>query len=147
MVSLSIPVRRMRLIASSAVILGRRITHSVVMIDPALSSGYFKISLISFLVWGSACRRIRLTTFAGISSIRSTASSTYSSSMTSLSSVSEKPWIKSCWVFSSISTKVSAAVSLGSSRNSRAVFSLCRSSNTAAISTGFIVLRMSRRVE
>ena len=39
MVSLSMPVRRMRRMASSTVMFGRRDTYSVVMIEPAESSG------------------------------------------------------------------------------------------------------------
>ena len=42
---------------------------------------------------GSAWRRMRLTTLAGISSTMSTASSRYSSSSTSFSSVLEKLWM------------------------------------------------------
>ena len=45
---------------------------------------------MDFRVSGSAWVRIRRTTLAGISSTRSTASSRYSSSTTSLSSLSEK---------------------------------------------------------
>ena len=95
---------------------------------------------------GSACFRIRLTTLAGISSTRSAASSTYSSSSTSFSSLSENPRISSSWASGSISTKVSAASSLGSRRNSSGI---CRSSNPSkipAMSMGFMVTRMSRRV-
>ena len=94
MVSLSTPVRLMRLIAISAVMSGRSRMNSVVIIEPALSSGYLSSSLISLRISLSAVRSMRLTTFAGISSIRSTASSTNSSSTTSLSSLSEKPWIR-----------------------------------------------------
>ena len=75
-VSLFIAVLRILVIASDTVIEGLRETYSVVMIEPAEFSGYCRISLISFLIWGSACERILLTTFAGISSTRSAASST-----------------------------------------------------------------------
>ena len=132
--------------ASSTVMLGRRLTYSVVMMLPALSSGYFRISLIILRISGSACFRMRLTTLAGISSTMSTASSTYSSSTTSFSSLSEKPWISSSCVSGSISTNVSAASSLGSSRKSRGSLSWGISSKMAATSTAFIVTRMSRRV-
>ena len=146
MVSLSTPVRRIRLIASSAVMLGRRLTYSVVMMLPALSSGYLRISLIILRVSGSADLRMRLTTLAGISSTMSTASSTYSSSTTSFSSLSEKPRISSSCASGSISTNVSAASSFGSSRKSRGSFSSGISSNTAAMSWAFMVTRMSRNV-
>ncbi len=124
----------MRLIAISAVMSGRSEMNSVVMIEPALSSGYLSSSLICLRMSLSAVRKIRLTTLAGISSIRSTASSKNSSSTTSLSSLSEKPWIKNACVSSSISTKVSAASSLGKSLNKMGIFSSCNSSNTAAMS-------------
>ena len=114
----------MRLIAISAVMSGRSEMNSVVMIEPALSSGYFKSSLISRRMSLSACLRIRFTTLAGISSIRSTASSTNSSSTISFSSLSLNPWIRNSCVSSSISTKVSAASSFGRMRNKIGVFSL-----------------------
>ena len=44
MVSLSIAVRRMRVNASFTVMAGRSETYSTVMMLPALSFGYFKIS-------------------------------------------------------------------------------------------------------
>ena len=134
------------MIASSTVKFGRSSTYSVVIMLPAESSGYFRSSLMSLRVSGSACARIRFTTFAGISSTMSTASSMYSSSMTSLSSESEKPLMSSSWESLSISTKVSAASSFGSRRNSRGSISGSRSSNSAAISAAFIVTRMSRSV-
>ena len=89
---------------------------------------------------------MRLTTLAGISSTMSTASSTYSSSTTSFSSLSEKPWIKSSWASGSISTKVSAASSLGKSRNSSGSLASGIPSKIAAISEAFMVTRMSRSV-
>ena len=61
------------------------------MMEPALSSGYFRISLMDLRISGVALSRIRITTLAGISSTMSTASSRYSSSSTSFSSVLEKP--------------------------------------------------------
>ena len=146
MVSLSTPVRRMRLMASSAVMSGRRETYSVVMMLPALSSGYLRISLIILRISGSACLRMRLTTLAGISSTMSTASSTYSSLTTSFSSLSEKPRISSSWASGSISTKVSAASSLGSSRKSSGSLASGKSSKIAAMSEAFMVTRISRRV-
>ena len=145
MVSDSRPLRRMFLMASATVMLGRSSMYSVVMIDPAESSGYFKMSLMSLRVSASACFRMRFTTFAGISSTRSTASSTYSSSTTSLSSLSEKPRMRSSCRSGSSSANVSAARSFGSSRNRRGRVCSSRSSNNAAISAGFMVTRMSRR--
>ena len=94
---------------------------------------------------GSAWVRIRRTTLAGISSTRSAASSTYSSSRTSRSSLSENPWISSCWASGSISTKVSAACSLGSSRNMTGICFSSSPSKSPATSLGFMVTRMSRR--
>ena len=61
--------------------------------------------------------------------------------------MSEKPRISSSWDSGSISTKVSAASSLGSSRNSRGSTVSSMSSKTAATSAGFMVIRISRRVE
>lgn len=145
MVSLSIPVRRMRLKASSTVMSRFRSTNSVVMMDPAESSGYFNISLTLLRVSGSVCLRIRLTTEAGISSMRSTVSSTYSSSSTSFSSVSEKVLMSSSWTSGSISTNTSAAVSLGSSRYSSGMTSGPASSRIWAISALSMGRNMSRR--
>ena len=65
--------------------------------------------------------------------------------MTSFSSESEKPRISSSCASGSISTKVSAASSFGSSRNSSGRQAWSRSSKMAAMSAGFMVLRMSRR--
>ena len=76
MVSLSTPVRRMRLKASSTVMSRFRSTNSVVIMEPAESSGYLRISLTLRRVSGSADWRIRFTTEAGISSMMSTVSST-----------------------------------------------------------------------
>ena len=95
---------------------------------------------------GSACFKIRLTTLAGISSTSAAASSTYISSKTAFSSLSEKPWISSCCASGSISTKVSAAISFGSRRNIRGICFSSRSANKAAISLGFMVTRISRAV-
>ena len=117
MVSLSGPVRRMRFRASSTVMVAFRSTYSVVMMLPAQSSGYFRISLMLLRTSGSAWRRMRLTTLAGISSTMSTASSRYSSSSTSFSSVLEKLWMSTSCSSESSSTNTSAACSLGSRRN------------------------------
>ena len=147
MVSLSTPVRPMRRIASPTVIPGVSFTYSVVITDPAEFSGYCRISLISFRICGSDWARIRCTTLAGISSTMSTASSTYSSSITWRSSLSLIPRISaSCWSLS-ISTKLSAASSFGSRRKSSGSFSGSTPEKTAAISAGFIVTRTSRIVE
>ena len=91
MVSSSPPMRRMRLKASSTVMSFFRDRNSMFMMEPVESSGYFKISLMDFRISGVALSRIRITTLAGISSTMSTASSRYSSSSTSFSSVLEKP--------------------------------------------------------
>ena len=136
MVSLSVPVRRIRLSASSTVISRFKSTNSVVISAPALSSGYLRISLMLLRVSGSACFKMRLTTFAGISSTMSTASSRYSSSRTSLSSVFEKPRISISCALGSSSTNTSAAGSLGRSRNKRGMLSSSKSSKSEAISAG-----------
>ena len=122
---------------------GLRSTNSVVIIDPAESSGYLSISFISALVCGSAWCRIRLTILAGISSMISTASSIYSSSTIALSSLSEKARISSSCIWLSISTKVSDARSFGSSRKSLARRSSSISLKPAAMSEGFIVVSRS----
>ena len=145
MVSLSTPVRRMWLMASSAVISGVRATNSVVITDPAESSLYFRISLICLRVSASAWVSMRRTMFAGISSIRSTASSMYISSMTAFSSVSEKLRISVSFTSLSISTKVSAARSLGSSRKMAGISFSGMSLRIAAISAGYSVCIRSRR--
>jgi hypothetical protein len=82
---------RMWSMASPAVISGDRSTYSVVISDPAESSGYLSISFISLRVSGSACDSMRFTRFAGISSTMSTASSMFSSSTICFSSLSLKP--------------------------------------------------------
>ena len=146
MVSLSMPCRRIRRMLSSTVISGRRVTYSVVIMEPAEFSGYRSSWLMVFRISGSAVFKIRLTTLAGISSTMSAASSAYSSSSTSFSSLSEKPRISSSWASGSISTKVSAACSLGSRRKTMGIWRSSRSSKTAAISLGFMVPRISRKV-
>ena len=143
MVSLSGPVRRMRFRASSTVMVSFRSTNSVVMMLPAESSGYFKISLMLLRVSGSACCKMRLTTPAGISSTMSTASSRYSSSSTSFSSELEKPRIKSSCSSLSSSTNTSAASSLGSSRNTTGTFS-SRSRQSPAMSAASMGSSRSR---
>ena len=80
MVSLSEPTCLIRSKASLAVMVGFRVTYSVVIMEPALFPGYFRISLMSLRMEGSAEAKILFTTFAGISSMMSTVSSTYSSS-------------------------------------------------------------------
>ena len=95
---------------------------------------------------GSACFRILFTTLAGISSIKAAASSAYSSSTTSFSSLSEKVRISSSCSSGSISTKVSAASSLGSRRNSKGSLASSIEVKIAAISAGFMVSKISRRV-
>ena len=91
MVSSSPPMRRIRLKASSTVMSFFRDRNSMFMMEPAESSGYFRISLMDLRISGVALSRMRMTTLAGISSTMSTASSRYSSSSTSFSSVLEKP--------------------------------------------------------
>ena len=147
MVSLSTPVARIRAMASEAVISGRRDTNSVVITDPAESSGYFSISLMRLRVSASACCISLRTSPAGISSIRSTVSSMYSSSSTAFNSLSEKLLISASLMSPSISTKVSAARSLGSSRNSAGSMSLGRSLSIAATSAGYMVAIRSRSDE
>ena len=76
----------------------------------------------------------------------SAASSTYSSSRTSFSSLSEKPRMRSSLASGSISTNVSAACSLGSKRNMRGICFSSSPSKSPATSIGFMVVRISRRV-
>ena len=142
---MSAAVRRMRLKASATVIVRFRSRNSVVISEPAESSGYLRISLTLLRVSGSAWRKMRLTTFAGISSTRSAASSTYSSSRTSFSSVLEKPRISSSCASGSSSTNTSAAGSFGSSRNSSGSCRASRSSSSAAMSAGSSCASWSRR--
>ena len=146
MVSLSKPFLRMAAMACDTVQSGRSSISSVVITPPAESSGYLSSSLIMRRVAGSACARIRLTTLAGISSTRSVASSTNRSSTTAFSSLSVRPSIRSCWVSGVSAAKISAARSLGHSRNSTGSFSGGRSSNTAARSGAGRVDITSRRL-
>ena len=76
----------------------------------------------------------------------SAASSTYSSSRTSFSSLSEKPRMRSSLASGSISTNVSAACSFGSRRNMRGICFSSSPSKSPATSIGFMVARISRRV-
>ena len=144
MVSSSPPIRRMRLKASSTVMSFFRDRNSMFIMEPALSSGYFSISLMDLRISGVALSRIRMTTLAGISSTISTASSRYSSSSTSVSSVLEKPLISISWLSGSSSTNTSAAVSLGSRRYSRGICSCLPSSSSRAISAGSMGRNRSR---
>ena len=89
---------------------------------------------------------MRLTTLAGISSTRSVASSTNSSSTTAFSSVSVRPSISFCWVSGVSSVNTSAARSFGHRRNSTGSFSAGRSSNTAARSGAGRVSITSRKL-
>ena len=144
MVSLSGPVRRMRFNASSTVMVSFRSTNSVVMMLPVESSGYFKISLMLLRISGSECCKMRFTTPAGISSTMSTASSRYSSSSTSFSSVLENPRISSSCSSLSSSTNTSAASSLGSRRNTRMGARSSNSSHSHAMSAASRGSRRSR---
>ena len=145
MVSSSPPMRRIRLKASATVMSFFRDKNSMFMMEPALSSGYFRISLMDLRISGVALSRIRITTLAGISSTISTASSRYSSSSTSFSSVLEKPLMSISWLSLSSSTNTSAAVSLGSSRYSSGMTSGPASSRIRAISAGSMGRKKSRR--
>ena len=136
MVSSSPPMRRMRLKASATVMSFFRLRYSTFMMEPAESSGYFSISLMDLRISGVAWSRMRMTTLAGISSTMSTASSRYSSSSTSFSSVLEKPLMSISWLSDSSSTKTSAASSLGSRRYSRGISSSPASSRSWAMSGG-----------
>ena len=144
MVSSSPPMRRMRLKASSTVMSFFRDRNSMFIMDPAESSGYWRISLMDLRISGVALSRMRITTLAGISSTMSTASSRYSSSSTSFSSVLEKPLMSISWLSDSSSTNTSAASSLGSSRYSRGISSSPASSSKRAISAGSIGRNRSR---
>ena len=144
MVSSSPPMRRIRLKASATVISFFSDRNSMFIMEPALSSGYFRISLMDLRISGVALSRIRITTLAGISSTISTASSRYSSSSTSFSSVLEKPLMSISWLSLSSSTNTSAAVSLGSSRYSSGMTSAPASSRMRAISAGSMGRNMSR---
>ena len=107
------------------------------MMDPAESSGYFRISLMLLRISGAECCKIRLTTLAGISSTISTVSSRYSSSSTSRSSVLEKPRIKSSCASESSSTNTSAASSLGSSRNTGGMYNGDHARKDSLVQYGF----------
>ena len=146
MVSLSTPFCRMDSSACRTVMEGTSSIISVVITPPAESSGYFSSSLIILRVSGAACARIRLTTLAGISSMRSVASSAHSSSMTNFSSRSVSPSSSVCWVSGVSSANTSAARSLGHSRKITGIFSAGRSSNTAARSGAGRVCMTSRRL-
>ena len=118
-------------------------TNSAVMMLPAEFSGYFRYWLMSARVAGVAVRMTRLTTFAGSSSIMSTASSTYSSSMMPASSVSVMElMIVSCsstWRFAN----TDAAISLDRMRNTIAIrwgLSSQSSPRNSEISNSFISL-------
>ena len=144
MVSSSPPMRRMRLKASATVMSFFRLRYSTFMMEPAESSGYFSISLMDLRISGVALSRMRMTTLAGISSTMSTASSRYSSSSTSFSSVLEKPLMSISWLSDSSSTNTSAANSLGSSRYSRGISSAPASSRSWAMSGGSMGRSRSR---
>ncbi len=145
MVSISPPMRRMRLKASSTVMSFFRDRNSMFMMEPAESSGYFSSSLMDLRISGVALSRMRMTTVAGISSTMSATSSRYSSSSTSFSSLLEKPLISISWLSASSSTNTSAASSLGSRRYSRGMASSPASSSKAAMSAGSMGSRRSRR--
>ena len=138
MVSLSTPVRLILVKASSTVMYVLRSTYSIVIMLPAESSGYLSISFMLLRIFGSVCCSILLTTVAGISSMMSTASSTYSSSRTSLSSVSLKALMSISCASESIFTNTSAASSFGNIRYKSGSVSSGTSVSIDAISASFI---------
>ena len=140
-VSLSIPVLRIFSKASPTVSEHLRFTYSVVIIVPALSCGYASNLFIVVLVSASARDNIRFTIAAGISSIMSTVSSTNNSETMSFISLSVKLSSKVCCISESISTKVSAARSLGIIRYTSGKICLSRSASISARSTAFILER------
>ena len=130
--------------ASSTVMSFFRERNSMFMMEPAESSGYLRISLMDLRISGVALSRMRITTLAGISSTISTASSRYSSSSTSCSSVLEKPLMSISWLSLSSSTNTSAAVSFGSSRYSSGISFSPDFSSNSAMSAGSMGRNSSR---
>ena len=96
----------------------------------------FRVSAFAFL-------STLLTTYAGSSSKRSTASSTKRSSIISVSSVSVADLIMCSWVSSSKYANTSEDTSLGSIRNTNVIFSISRVSRNSEMSTSFISMRSS----
>ena len=138
MVSLSRAIFRILSKHSFTVQCSRKLTYSTVIIVPALSLGYFRISFICALVSVSDCFMIRFTTLAGISSIMSTVSSRNISSNTAFNSASEKTVNSNCCLSDSISTNVSAAFSLESNRKTGGISFSGSSSNNMAQSCGIM---------
>ena len=137
MLSTSSPTFLIFSIAFSTVIFSFKSTNSVVIILPALSSGYLNNSLIIFLSSEFCALKIRLTTLAGISSIKSTVSSIKISSSTFFNSLSEKALIKFSCISGSSSTKTSAAISFDNKRQTTTVCSSSSSSKILGISALF----------
>ena len=131
----------MRANASRTLMYFFRSTNSAVMMLPAEFSGYFRYWLMRLRVAGVAVRMTRLTTLAGSSSIMSTASSTYSSSMMPASSVSVMElMIVSCSSTSRLAN-TAAAISLDRMRNTMAIrcgLSSHSSPRNSEISNSFI---------
>ena len=117
--------------------------NSVVIILPALSSGYFNNSFITFLSFLSTFRKILVTTFDGISSIKSTVSSMNNSSSTFFNSVSVKSLISFSLISVSMYENVIPAFSFDNNLNIITACSLSSSSNIVDISALFISLSSS----
>ena len=114
--------------------------NSVVIILPALSSGYFNNSLIIFLSFLSTFLKILVTTFDGISSIKSTVSSINNSSNMFFNSVSVKSFISFSLISVSIYENAIPAFSFDSNLKIITACSLSNSSNISDISALFISL-------
>ena len=124
--------------ACFTVIVFFNVTYSVVMMDPALSSGYFNSLLMVDLFVESKFFKIRVTKFAGRSSNISTVSSIYKSSNNSFNSVSENISTKYVCIFEFMHENTSAAFSLEIRRNAKAHSFASNSSKKAAVSISFI---------
>ena len=126
--------------ACSTVYPSFRSTNSTVMILPAESSGYWSKWLISRLVSGVVWAKRRFTTFAGISSIKSAASSANRLSMMVAASRSVKDVMIVCSTSIGKKENTSAAMDFGSIRKTliSSVPGSSNSSSMAAISASFI---------
>ena len=134
----------MRAKASLTVILLFKSTNSIVIKLPAEFSGYIRIVLIISRVSLSVFLSTRSTTLAGISSIKSIASSIYNSLIILAISLSEKLSTSICCFSGERYAKISAAVSFGISLNRTTACSLfSTSSNSAAISAIFAFKNIS----
>ena len=113
----------------------------MVMMDPALSSGYLQSLLMILRFWGSTLAKIRFIKLAGKSSNKSTVSSIYKESMTSFNSDWVNKSTRCACIDELMQENTLDASSLGIKRNAKAQSFGSRLSNNLALSIALFWVR------